>query len=100
MAYYLIGVERPCGEMLHHIKVSDDVEGFGPGLLAVFPLELVEADTPELAAYRYARAYALFHTGIVINLPTNDEEWWMEMAQAHRVDTGVEPVWEPDKEKP
>lgn len=31
---YLVSVECPCGETKDNIKVTDDIEGFGPGLLA------------------------------------------------------------------
>lgn len=56
MEQYLVGVEHPCefcNALENIIKVTDDIEGFGPGLLADYPILPVEADTPHLAGYRY-----------------------------------------------
>ena len=94
---YLVAVEHPCEYCEYTgnlIKVTNDIEGFGPGLLASYPILPVETDTPQLAAYRYAQQHKITHSLIIINLPGNSDEWWMEEDQAHKVDLDTEPIWE------
>lgn len=91
---YLVGLEHPYSFNVPNIKVSDDTGGFGPGLLASYPLEPVEAFTPQLAGYRYAVQYGLTHILIVINLQDNSDEWWMEEDQVHKIATETAPIWE------
>ena len=95
MKEYLVAVEQPCGENVETIVVTDDIEGFGPDVLAVYPILTIEAGTPVLAGYRYARRHGIIHTLIIINLPDTSEEWWIEATQAHRVDDRVDTIWEP-----
>ena len=98
---YLVAAEHPCEYCSYTedvIKVTDDVEGLGPGLLARYPILTIEADTPELAGYRYARRHGIAHTLIIINLSDNSDEWWMEEDQAHKIDTGTGTIWEPEEE--
>lgn len=92
---YLVSVERPCGSDERTIVVTNDTEGFGPGLLAIFPISTVKADTPEMAGYRYARQHGITHTLIIINLTDNSDEWWMEKGQAHKIDLDTGSIWEP-----
>lgn len=92
---YLVAVELGCGSDAPSIKVTDDIEGFGPGLLAGYPILTIEADTPQLAGYRYARQHELTHILITINLESDSSEWWMEQCQAHMIDPEVGAIWEP-----
>jgi hypothetical protein len=83
---YLVGVERPCyPENEDFITVTDDYEGFGPGLLATYPLEKVDAETPEGAARDYARRHKLFPIRAIINLSDGYSEWMMDEEGTHEV---------------
>jgi len=99
---YLVGVEHPCefcqdeGDL---IKVTSDVEGFGPGLLAAYPIQTVCVDAPHVAAFRYARQHGLANTLVIINLVDNSEEWWLRTNEMHKIDTDVPMYWEPAEEE-
>jgi len=97
MTKYLVAVEHPTGYEDENIKVTNDVEGFGPSLLTIYPIRTVEACQPQEAAYQYAKEFGLTNMLVRINLPDNSEEWWMRVNELHKIDTGVEPVWEPDE---
>ena len=76
---YLVGVERPCyPESEDLITVTDDYEGFGPDLLATYPLEKVDAQTPEDAARDYADRHGLLPIRVVVNLSDRFAEWMMD----------------------
>ena len=94
MTKYLVAVEHPTGFDEENIVVTNDVEGFGPGLLAALAIQTVGADSPQQAAYYYARQHGLVNMLIIINLPSICEEWWMCTNEAHKVDTKVDTVWE------
>jgi len=76
---YLVGVERPCcpgGE--DFITVTDDYEGFGPDLLATYPIEKIDAKEPEDAAWDYAVRHHLLPIRAIINLSDHSAEWKMD----------------------
>jgi len=74
---YLVAVERPlCSD--DSITVTDDYEGFGPDLLATYPIEKVEADSPLNAARQYAERHGLFPIRAFINLPDEASEWMLD----------------------
>lgn len=101
---YLVAVELPwCESAEIHagevVVVTDDIEGFGPDLLATYPIQTVEADSPQLAGYRYARRHGAVDVLVQINLSEKYyEEWWMCTDEAHKIDDRVEKVWEPEEE--
>ena len=83
---YLVGVERPCyPDSEDFITVTDDYEGFGPDLLATYPIEKVDAETPEDAARDYARRHGLFPIRAIINLSDGYSEWMMDEEGMHEV---------------
>ena len=84
---YLVGVERPCyPETEDFVTVTDDYEGFGPDLLAAYPIGKVEAQSPEQAAWDYARQYRLLPIRVVVNLPESYSEWMMDEDGMSQVD--------------
>ena len=82
---FLVGVERPCSDDEDFITVTDDYDGFGPDLLATYPLEKVEAETPEQAAWDYAYRHELFPIRVVVNLSDCDQEWMLDEDGMHEV---------------
>ena len=83
---YLVGVERPCyPETEDFITVTDDYEGFGPDLLATYPLEKVDAETPEDAARDYAYRHELFPIQAIVNLSDRCGEWMLDEDGMHEV---------------
>jgi hypothetical protein len=83
---YLVGVERPCyPETEDFITVTDDYDGFGPDLLATYPLEKVDAETAEQAAWDYACRHALFPIQAVVNLSDRYGEWMLDEDGMHEV---------------
>jgi hypothetical protein len=82
----LAGVERPCHPATEgFITVTDDYEDFGSDLLASYPLEKVEAETPEQAAWDYACRHGLFPIRVVVNLSGCDREWMLDEGGVHEV---------------
>ena len=83
---YLIGVERPCyPETEDFITVTDDYEGFGPDLLAAYPIEKVDAGTVGQAAWDYACRHALFPIRASVNLSDGCGEWMLDEDGMHEV---------------
>ena len=83
---YLVGVERPCyPDSEDFITVTDDYEGFGPSLLATYPIEKVDGKTPEDAARDYAHRHKLFPIRAIINLSNGYSEWMMDEEGTHEV---------------
>ena len=83
---YLVGVERPCcpgGE--DFITVTDDYEGFGPDLLATYPLEKVDAASAEGAAWDYACRHRLFPIQAIVSLSDRCGEWMLDEDGMHEV---------------
>ena len=84
---YLVGVERPCyPESEDFITVTDDYEGFGPDLLATYPVEKVDAATPEDAAWDYASRHKLFPIHVNVNVSDYYAEWMVDEGGMHEVD--------------
>jgi hypothetical protein len=65
--------------------VTGDYDGFGPDLLASYPLEKVEAETPEDAAWDYACRHGLFPIRVVASLVDCDQEWMLDEGGMHEV---------------
>lgn len=83
---YLVGVERPCyPEDEDYVVVTDDYEGFGPDLLATYPLEKVDAESAEDAAWDYARRHNLFPIRANVNLSDGYSEWMLDAEGMHEV---------------
>jgi hypothetical protein len=74
---YLVGVERPLGDDDDYVVVTDDYEGFGPGLLATYPVEKVDAKSVAQAGWDYAYRRGLFPIRAIVNLPDEYSEWWL-----------------------
>jgi hypothetical protein len=74
----LVGVERPLGDDDDYIVVTDDYEGFGPGLLAAYPVEQVDAASAAEAGWDYAYRHGLFPIRAVVNLPDGYSEWMLD----------------------
>jgi hypothetical protein len=72
---YLVGVESSCGVDEDFITVTDDYEGFGPGLLAAPPVERVDAVSAADAGWDYAYRHKLFPILAIVNLPDEYSEW-------------------------
>ena len=84
---YLVGVERPCYPGTEDfITVTDDYDGFGPDLLATYPLDKVDAETAEQAAWDYARRHRLFPIHVNVNLSDYYAEWMVDEEGMHEVD--------------
>jgi hypothetical protein len=75
---FLVGVERPCypgsGDS---ITVTDDYDGFGPGLLAIHPVERVDAKSAPDAGWDYAYRHKLSPILATVNLPEEYSEWML-----------------------
>ena len=83
---YLVGVERPCyPETEDFITVTDDYEGFGPSLLATYPIEKVDAESAEQAARGYACRHELLPIQAVVNLSDRCGEWMLDEDGMHEV---------------
>jgi len=75
---FLVGVETGClSDQRRRIVVTDDVEGFGPGILATYPLVEIRANQPENAAFDYAQQHGLIPIRADVNLPEGYQEWWL-----------------------
>jgi len=99
MPKYLVAYENTRGYDENFITVTDDVDGFGIGVLACYPVQRMEAETPQLAGYRYARRHGIDSARIVINLASYLEEWWVGAGEAHRIDDRIDPIWEDDDDE-
>lgn len=65
-----------------------------------YPAELIAADAPHVAAFRYARRHGLTNILVTISLfPHTYEEWWMCTDEIHKVDLREDIYWEPRNEK-
>ena len=83
---YLVGVERPCyPEAEDYITVTDDYEGFGPDLLATYPIEKVDAESAEQAAWDYTCRHELFPIQAIVNLSDRCGEWMLDEDGVHEV---------------
>ena len=83
---YLVGVERPCYPGTEDfITVTDDYDGFGPDLLATYPLDKVDAETAEQAAWDYACRHDLFPIQATVNLSNGCGEWMLDEDGVHEV---------------
>lgn len=81
----LAGVERPCYPEDEDFHCHRRYEGFGSDLLASYPLEKVEGETPEQAAWDYAYRHELFPIRVVVNLSDCDQAWMLDEGGMHEV---------------
>jgi len=72
---YLVAVETCPTYDDPTIVVTDDTEGFGPDVLATYPIARKLAEKPQDAAWDYAYEHDLFPLHAFINLPDHSEEW-------------------------
>jgi len=82
---YLVAVERPSYDD-DSIKVTDDCDGLGPGVLATYPIGQIEAESPLDAARQYVEKHGLpLPITIVVNMSDEYGEWMMDEGGAHEV---------------
>jgi len=82
---YLVGVERPYLGDADLIVVTDDYDGFSADLLAIYPLEKVDAESAEQAGWDYAYRHKLFPIQAIVNLSGEYSEWMLDEEGMHEV---------------
>ena len=85
METFLVAVERPPWEKEDFITVTDDYDGFGPDVLATYPIARRKGTSALDAARQYAEEHDLLPIRVNVNLPDEYGEWVIDEGGAHEV---------------